>query len=252
MNLGLRRFLQNNPAPSPKDLAGKSRIFLDSGKTEDYVKFLPLGIIYGITTNPTILERSGVPCTIAAIKDLALSAFSLGAQEFMAQTWGGDDVDILVKHGIEIASLDPRMVIKVPVTAAGLKAATLLRRQDVRICTTAIYASHQAVSSVAVGAEYAAPYLGRMKDSGKDGIAQVRAMQRIVEGMSSVTRVLVASVRTADEVGELAAMGCTTFTLSAEVVEAMTAEPQTLEAAETFEKAAGTQKVTPKTPMGLF
>mmetsp|Transcript_34968 Transcript_34968/g.29480 ORF Transcript_34968/g.29480 Transcript_34968/m.29480 type:complete len:156 (+) Transcript_34968:1-468(+) len=139
---------------------------------------------------------------------------------------------------MQVAHIDPRMVVKVPVTAAGLQAAARMRQQGVRICTTAIYAPHQIVSSVALGAEYAAPYLRRISDSGKDGPGQVSAMQKIVDAMKSQTRVLVASVRSADEVGQLAAMGCTTFTLSANIIDSMTAEPLTLEAADAFEKAA--------------
>ena len=154
MTLGLRRFNLEQPAPSGTDLTGESRIFLDSGKVEDYAELLPLGTIWGVTTNPTILSRAGVPCTIGAIKDLTAAAFSLGASEFMVQTWGGPDVGALFERGLQIASIDPRVVVKVPLTAAGLEAATLLQAQGVRICLTAVYSSHQVVSSVAVGAEY--------------------------------------------------------------------------------------------------
>jgi transaldolase len=236
MTLGLRRFALEESAPKGPDLTGQSRIFLDSGKVEDYASMLPLGMIWGVTTNPTILSRAGVPCTVAAIRDLAAAAFSFGAQEFMAQTWGGPDVGALLDHGLKLAAIDPRVVVKVPATAAGLEAATLLRSQGVRICLTAIYSSHQAVSGVAVGAEYFAPYLGRMNDSGKDGLAEIACMQSIVDKMHSKTRVLVASVRSANEVADLAGRGCTTFTLSADVLREMVSDPQTTEAAADFEK----------------
>ena len=232
MTLGLRRFNLDPPAPNSADLTGQSRIFLDSGQVEDYAQLLPLGTIWGVTTNPTILCRAGVPCTIAAIKELAAAAFSFGASEFMAQTWGGPDVGALIERGLQIASIDPRVVVKVPVTAAGLEAATLLQAQGVRICLTAVYSSHQVVSSVAVGAEYAAPYLGRMNDSGKDGLAEVACMQSIVDNMKSQTRVLVASVRSANEVADLAgdsSARCREQTRSLETLglnsEALTAKP---------------------------
>ena len=154
LTLDVRRFALNHPTPSNDELTGDVRIFLDSGRVEDYAEFLPLGMVWGVTTNPTILERAGQPCTYQSIKDLAAKAFSWGAKEFMAQAWGGD-VGTMVEHGLQIASIDPRVVVKVPVTAAGLEAATFLRAQGVRICTTAVYAPHQVVSSVAVAAEYA-------------------------------------------------------------------------------------------------
>jgi len=250
MTLDVRRFALDHPAPSHSDLTGNARIFLDSGRIEDYARYLPLGMVWGVTTNPIILERAGHPCTYQSIKDLAMAAFSLGANEFMAQAWGGD-VGSLVEHGLQIASIDPRVVVKVPVTAAGLEAATVLRAQGVRICTTAVYASHQVVSSVAVAAEYAAPYLGRMTEAGKDGMAQVAAMQSILGGMNSKTRLLVASVRSADQVGELAARGCTTFTLSAEVMQELVSDPLTLEATSKFEEAASGGAVTKSRSMGF-
>ena len=122
-------------------------------------------------------------------------AFSLGAGEFMLQTWGAT-VDEMVAMGISLSRCDPgRIVVKVPVTLDGTKAAALLTARGVRVCLTACYAREQALVAGAVGAEYLAPYLGRMTDAGKDGLHECEEMQAIVDGLGSTTRILVASIR---------------------------------------------------------
>jgi transaldolase len=91
----------------------------------------------------------------------------------------------------------------------------------------------------ALGADYAAPYLGRIGDAGRDGHAEVIAMQRAIEGLGSTTRVLVASVRETRDLSRLAAAGLHTFTLSAGLLSALFEQPETLAAARQFELDAG-------------
>ena len=108
----------------------------------------------------------------------------------MCQAWGGT-VESYVTSGLALAAKDPeRMVIKVPVNAEGVQAASKLQTQGIRICLTACYASHQALVAGSAGVEYLAPYLGRMTDSGKDGMDEIERMQAIVEGLGCTTRKL--------------------------------------------------------------
>mmetsp|Transcript_23905 Transcript_23905/g.37424 ORF Transcript_23905/g.37424 Transcript_23905/m.37424 type:complete len:303 (-) Transcript_23905:146-1054(-) len=232
-----RQIALPEPAPSRNQLQGKSRIFLDTADRKEWDELLPLGLFYGVTTNPVLLERADQPCTIDGLRDLAISAFGWGMQEFMCQSWGENVAD-LVRNGEQLASIDPRVIVKVPLTGNGIQAANILSRQGARICTTACYAPHQVVSSVAVGAEYVAPYLGRLIDEGRDGLEEVSQMQQIVDGMNSETRVLVASVRTANQVAVLAADGCSTFTISPKVARELIGDDLTTKAAADFEAAA--------------
>ena len=219
---------------------GSCRFFLDTADVNEYKSLLPLGIFHGVTTNPTILQRSGVPCTVSAIKGLCSTAFQLGADEFMCQAWGGS-ADRLFETGMQLREIDrEKVVVKVPVTAAGTEAAARLMKQPggTRICLTACYASTQALVAGSVGAEYLAPYLGRMSDAGKDGADECERMQQIVEGLDCDTRILVASIRDVDSMAELACAGLDTYTFSPDVARALFTEELTASAAAAFEEAA--------------
>jgi transaldolase len=131
-----------------------------------------------------------------------------------------------------------RIVIKVPVTATGVKAARRLIESGVRVCLTACYNHKQALLAAGVGAEYIAPYLGRMNDSGLDGQEECLKMQDIVDGLQSETRILVAFLRDVETMADLAASGMDTFTFSPETARMLFEEPLTNQAAADFEEAA--------------
>jgi transaldolase len=170
-------------------MRGPSRFFLDTADVVEWQTLLPLGIFHGhaipllatpsraalnplpvppsgVTTNPVLLERAAVPCTVPACQRLADQAFALGAHELMLQAWGGGR-EALVSCGLALSEPDrDRLVIKLPVTEEGTAAAAALAPLGVRVCLTACYAKHQAIVAVGVGAEYLAPYLGRIDDAG--------------------------------------------------------------------------------------
>lgn len=190
-----------------------------------------------MTTNPTLLERANEPCTVDNLRRLASTALSR-TEEFMCQTWGAT-VQEMCENAMTLAAMDPaRVVVKFPLTVPGVEAAALLASSRVRICMTACYDSKQALIAGALGTEYIAPYLGRMTDHGKDGFEQCKEMQRIVDGLGSGTRILVASIREAKTIAALAGEGLDTFTFSPAVARELFEEPLTDAAAEEFEKAA--------------
>lgn len=215
----------------------RPRLFLDSADRAAWDEWLPTGLFHGITTNPTILANSAIPNTLAELKGLSMLAFASGMQEFQAQTWGRT-AEALTINGRLIAALDPRIVVKVPITRDGALAAATLKAEGIRITMTAVYTAHQAFSAAAIGADYAAPYLGRMNNAGRDGFAEIAAMQEIVRGTGSPMRILVASLRAADDLVQLGRLGIDTFTFSPKIAAALFAEPLTEAAAEVFEKAA--------------
>lgn len=139
---------------------GECRLFLDTAETSEWEELLPRGMFHGVTTNPTLLARANEPCTVANLHALATKALSF-TNEFMCQTWGST-ADEMYNNGMQISEMDrERIVIKVPVTAEGTKAATMLAKEGVRICLTACYDSKQALIAGSMGVEYLAPYLGR-------------------------------------------------------------------------------------------
>jgi len=217
------------------------RFFLDTADVDNaWRELLPMGIFHGITTNPTILERASQPCTICNLHALAATAFDLGANEFMCQAWG-TNVEDVVERGIALAATDlKRIVVKVPVTQIGLEAASIMMKDyGIRICLTAGYNSQQALLAVGVGAEYLAPYLGRMTDAGKDGVDECLAMLDVVEGLQGTTRILVASIRDSQTLSELAGSGMDTFTFSPDVArQLLNCDELTVLAADEFEQSA--------------
>lgn len=216
---------------------GENRCFLDTADPAEWDSLLKLGIFYGVTTNPTILERCNQPCTIENLHVLANRALSQ-TNEFMCQAWGSTAQD-LYDIGMQLSAPDrERIVVKVPVTAIGVEAANLLHQAGVRVCLTACYNSQQALLAASVGAEYLAPYCGRMSDAGKNGEEECMKMLDIVDGMNSDTRVLVASLRSVDTIALLAEGGLDTFTFSPDVARMMFDEPLTDQAAKDFEEAA--------------
>lgn len=139
---GQTRLANMNPPPPPHALRGSTRLFLDTADVNAWGELMPLGMFYGITTNPVLLERAGVECSVKSLDSLSSSAFVAGAEEFMCQAWG-QSVSELVSVGSDLAKLDPRIVVKMPLTVDGIAAANVLARRGGRICMTACYAPHQ-------------------------------------------------------------------------------------------------------------
>jgi len=227
------------PTPSSTCHRGSNRLFLDTADVSIWEELLPLGIFHGVTCNPTLLERASQACTVANLHVLARTCLVMPfCQEFMCQSWGAT-CDEMYETGLQLSQPDrQRIVIKVPVTAEGTKAAALLIDSGVRVCLTACYDQKQAIVAAGLGAEYLAPYLGRMTDAGKDGLDECRQMEYIARGMGSTTRILVASIRDVQSMADLMEDGMDTFTFNPDVARQLFSEPLTEEAANEFEKAA--------------
>lgn len=217
--------------------AASLRLYLDTADTAQWEQWASTGLFYGVTTNPLLLERSHVPCTVQSLTQLAEKALHLGMQEVQLQTWG-DTVEAMVSTGKELAEISPQVVVKVPITADGTEAAAHLLKAGIRVTLTGVYAVHQVLIAAALGAEYTAPYLGRITDSGRKGQEDLAQMQRVLDGLKSSTRILAASIRSVEELSYLAAAGLNTFTFSAAIATQLFAVPATTAAAADFERAA--------------
>lgn len=213
------------------------RLYLDTADRSHWEQWLSFGLFYGITTNPLLLEKAQVPCTPESLTSLAQAALGLGAQEVQLQTWG-TTVEMLVDTGKALAAIDDRVVVKAPITRLGADAAAQLLAAGVRVTLTGIYAPHQVLIAAALGADYAAPYLGRISDLGHNGREELAQMQQILAGVRCSTRILAASIRSVGDLAFLASRGLDTFTISAEIAADLFAVDATLRAAEDFQRAA--------------
>ena len=213
------------------------RLYLDTADTTAWDTWLPVGIFYGVTCNPLLLERAKVPCTVESLAQLATKAFDLGAKEVHLQTWGDTQLS-LVKTGRALARIDQRVVVKVPITRLGTTAAAVLVAEGIRVTMTAVYEVPQVLVAAALGAEYAAPYLGRITDGERNGRETLAQMQQALDGVQSSTRILTASIRDVEDIAYLATQGLDTFTFSPPIAEALFSSEQTAIATAAFEAAA--------------
>ncbi len=214
------------------------RLFLDSAASADWEAWLPSGLFYGVTTNPTLLRRAGEACDLATLERLCQRASTLGAREIHLQTWGRSVAEA-ADRGLALATLDPqRVVVKVPIDHQGCLTARRLMAAGVRVTFTACYEASQVVVAAALGADYVAPYLGRICDRQRDGHREVITMQQALNSLDSGVRVLVASLRSRDDLPRLAAAGLNTFTISAAIAGDLFANADTIAAARTFEQDA--------------
>jgi TalC/MipB family fructose-6-phosphate aldolase len=211
------------------------RLYLDTADRAAAEDLLRTGLFAGLTTNPTILQRSGLG--VADAPEIYEWAVAAGAHEVFFQAWG-EDADTLVERGERLRQLGPEVVVKVPASRAGAAACARLAAHDAPTLLTAVYAPGQVLVAAAAGATYIAPYLGRLNDAGRDGIAEVTAMQEVLVATKASTKILVASIRDVPSMVALARRGIDCFTIGPPVAEAFFAEHLTAAAVAAFEDAA--------------
>lgn len=218
------------------------RLLIDSADSNAWEELWPLGLFQGITTNPSLLKRAGIPCTLKALGALAKEALCLGSQELHLQAWGSTAEELLDCSRALWAFAPERVVVKLPLTEAGLLAASFLLQDGGRVTMTACYHAPQVLAAAALGSTYVAPYLGRIHDEGRDGFAEVLKMQQCLVGLGSTTRLLVASLRSPEDLSRLAPSGIETFTLAPQTARQLWSHPSTEAAADQFQSDASWQR----------
>lgn len=211
------------------------RFYLDSAQREDVEPWLRTGLIEGLTTNPTLLQSSGVRND--ELGTLVAWATAAGARTVFVQSWG-DGAAELARRGRQLAGLGDAVVVKIPATADGLAATARLTAEGIPVLVTAVYTAAQVLPAIAAGATYLAPYLGRMNDAGRDGAGEIAAMQRVVRASGSPLRLLVASLRSPSDALRLAEVGVRDFTTAPGVFARFFEDELTAAAVAAFEEAS--------------
>lgn len=169
-------------------------LYLDSADLAELQACLPHPVIHGVTTNPTLMRRAGM--SRDGLPRLLHAALKLGARQVQAQVHSADVDGILADARQLLREFDAgQLVIKIPATREGFQAGAELGATGVPVTYTAVYAPEQAHFAAQLGAAYAAPYLGRLDDTGIDGLALIARMQALIVNSGAATRLLVASVR---------------------------------------------------------
>lgn len=182
-----------------------------------------MGVICGVTTNPSLIAKEGrvfeeVIAEIASIVDGAISG------EVKATTV---DAEGMIKEGREIARIHPNMVVKIPMTAEGLKATKALSAEDIKTNVTLVFTANQALLAARAGAAYVSPFLGRLDDISMPGIDLIKTIAEIFAIHDIRTEVIAASVRNTVHVIDCALAGADIATVPYSVIEQMTKHPLT-------------------------
>ena len=206
------------------------RFFIDTANVDDIRKANDMGVICGVTTNPSLIAKEGrvfeeVIAEIASIVDGPISG------EVKATT---TDAEGMIKEGREIAKIHPNMVVKIPMTAEGLKAVKVLSAEGVKTNVTLIFTANQALLAARAGATYVSPFLGRLDDISVRGVDLISEISEIFDVAGIETEIIAASVRHPIHVTECALAGADIATVPYKVIEQMLHHPLTDAGIEKF------------------
>lgn len=197
------------------------KFFIDTGNLKEIASLVPLGIVDGITTNPSLLAKE-VTEPRAHLKRICELVKGPVSAEVVAT-----DAEGMVREGRELAAIDEHIVIKVPFTKEGVTACRTLAGEGHRVNVTLVFSPTQALMAAKVGAAYVSPFVGRLDDIATPGMRLVEEIVDIFDNYEFGTQVLVASVRSPIHVVEAARMGADVCTCPAAVIEAMFKHPLT-------------------------
>ncbi len=199
------------------------KFFIDTANVEDIKKANDLGVICGVTTNPSLIAKEGrnfeeVIAEIASIVDGPISG------EVKATTI---DAETMVEEGKAIASIHKNMVVKIPMTTEGLKACKQLTALGIKTNVTLIFNANQALLAARAGATYVSPFLGRLDDIGEKGINLVETIAEMFSVAGLDCEIIAASIRNPIHVTDCALAGADIATVPYSVIEQMTQHPLT-------------------------
>ena len=199
------------------------KFFVDTANVDEIRKANDMGIICGVTTNPSLIAKEGrdfnqVIAEIASIVDGPISG------EVKSTT---TDAEGMIKEGREIAAIHPNMVVKIPMTVEGLKAVKVLHAEGIKTNVTLIFSAAQALLAARAGATYVSPFLGRLDDISMPGIDLINEITEIFMMHDIQTEIIAASIRNPIHVIDCAKAGADIATVPYKVLEQMTKHPLT-------------------------
>ncbi|HBM47890.1 MULTISPECIES: fructose-6-phosphate aldolase [unclassified Clostridium] len=207
------------------------KFFVDTANVDEIRKANDMGIICGVTTNPSLIAKEGrdfnqVIAEIASIVDGPISG------EVKATT---TDAEGMIKEGREIAAIHPNMVVKIPMTVEGLKAVKVLHAEGIKTNVTLIFSAAQALLAARAGATYVSPFLGRLDDISMPGIDLINEITEIFMMHDIQTEIIAASIRNPIHVIDCAKAGADIATVPYKVLVQMTKHPLTDQGIEKFQ-----------------
>lgn len=197
------------------------QLFLDTASVTEIRTMWEIGILDGVTTNPSLVAKEG-----RKFEDVLREVCALGVPSVSAEVVA-TDTEGMLREGRHLREIHPAIYVKVPMTAPGLRATKTLAKEGTRVNMTLVFSANQALLAAKVGAAYVSPFIGRLDDQGDIGMDLIRDIVQIYRNYSFATKVLVASVRHPIHVLEAAKIGADIATMPYSVMEKLVQHPLT-------------------------
>lgn len=199
------------------------KFFIDTANVDDIKLANDLGVICGVTTNPSLIAKEGRDFK-EVIKEITEIVDGPISGEVKATTTCWED---MVEEAREIAKIHPNMVVKIPMTEDGLRAVKILKQEGIKTNVTLIFSANQALLAARAGATYVSPFLGRLDDISHNGLILIEEIVEIFSNNDIDAEIIAASVRNPIHVAECAKMGCDIATVPYSVIKQMIKHPLT-------------------------
>ena len=200
------------------------RLFIDTAKVEEIRKANDMGIICGVTTNPSLIAKEGRDFN-EVIKEITQIVDGPISGEVKAST---TEAEGMIREGREIAAIHPNMVVKIPMTGEGLKAVKVLSAENIKTNVTLVFTANQALLAARAGATYVSPFLGRLDDVSEKGVELIRTISAMFANYEDIhTQIIAASIRNTMHFTDCALAGADIATVPYGVLTQMLRHPLT-------------------------
>jgi len=206
------------------------KLFIDTANVEEIRKANDMGVICGVTTNPSLIAKEG-----RIFKDVVKEITDIVNGPISAEVISLDS-EGMIKEAVELSKIHKNIVIKIPMTAEGLKAVKVLSKEKIKTNVTLIFSAGQALLAAKAGASYVSPFVGRLDDIGNDGMNIIKETVEIFKNYNIDTEIIAASIRHPMHVIEAAKLGCHIATIPYKVIIQLTKHPLTDKGIDQFLK----------------
>lgn len=197
------------------------KIFMDTANVEEIAKFVDWGVVYGVTTNPSLIAKSGRTQAEVIPEIAALVSGPVSAEVISTECAG------MVEEARKLAKIAGNVVIKIPCIPEGLKAVKILSAEGIKTNVTLVFSMSQALMAARAGATYVSPFIGRLDDIGENGVQLVENIVKAFKLYGIETEVIAASIRNLEHVDKVMLTGCQIATIPTKVLEQMIKHPLT-------------------------
>lgn len=197
------------------------KIFMDTANVEEIAKFVDWGVVYGVTTNPSLIAKSGRTQAEVIPEIAKLVAGPVSAEVISTECDG------MVEEARKLVKIADNIVIKIPCIPEGLKAVKILSAEGIKTNVTLVFSMAQALLAARAGASYVSPFIGRLDDIGEEGVQLVENIVKAFKLYGINTEVIAASIRNLEHVEKVMLTGCQIATIPTKVLEQMIIHPLT-------------------------